>query len=140
MSVTASKTLHIIRGLSGAGKSTLAASLSPHVFEADQFFVDSWGGYHWDARRLPQAHADCQGRVEQAMRRGITPLAVSNVFVNERAVAPYRTLAQLYGYTVTVHDLFDAGLTDMQLVHRNVHRVPLATVEKMRKSYVRFSV
>ena len=128
------KVLHIIRALPGAGKSTLAKTLGT-VFEADQHFVGADGRYHWVAAEVPLAHAKCQAAIDAAMRRGETPLVVSNTFIAKKHMGPYLAKAAAYGYTVTIHDLFDGGCTDMQLCHRNVHSVPLATIERMRRQY-----
>jgi len=128
------KILHIIRALPGAGKSTLAKTLGT-VFEADQFFMNADGRYHWVPEQVPTAHAVCQAKVDEAMRRGQSPLVVSNTFIAKKHMAPYFAKAQAYGYKVQIHDLFDGGCTDMQLCHRNVHSVPLATIERMRRQY-----
>lgn len=129
-----SKVLHIVRGIPGSGKSTLAKTLGT-VYEADNHFLNADGRYHWVADQVPTAHAVCQSKVDAGMRRGDTPLVVSNTFIAKKHMAPYLVKAQAYGYEVQIHDLFDGGCTDMQLCHRNVHSVPLATIERMRRQY-----
>ena len=128
--------LHIIRGLPGAGKTTLAKTLGTH-FEADQFFETPSGQYLWKASQVPEAHVQCQARVDAVMRRGDSPVVVSNTFISKGHMAPYLSKAQAYGYTVEIHDLFDSGLTDAQLAMRNVHRVPVDKIARMRRQYER---
>lgn len=128
------KTLHIIRGLPGSGKTTLAKTFGRY-FEADHYFEDGFGGYHWRPRELADAHLACARNCEACMRNGLSPVTVSNTFITLASMHEYEDMAKRYGYTVEVHDLFDAGLTDMQLCHRNAHAVPLATIERMRRKY-----
>lgn len=129
------KTLHIVRGLPGSGKTTLAKSLTSCYHEADQYFEDGYGGYQWRANELADAHLACARNCETAMRNGIPIVAVSNTFVKHAQMHEYEDMAKQYGYVVEYHDLFDAGLTDMQLCHRNAHSVPLPMIERMRRQY-----
>jgi len=39
------------------------------------------------------------------------------------------------GVNLFVVSLFDSGLTDIELYRRNVHEVPLETIQKMRARY-----
>lgn len=130
------KKLFILRGLPGSGKSTLAATLGQR-FEADDYFTDPLGHYDWNPRRVADAHLDCKMRVERAMRQEHGPLVVSNTFVKGSYMQEYLDMAKRYGYTTDVIDLFDGGLDDQALFRRNVHGVPLSTIERMRRSYER---
>jgi predicted kinase len=136
------KRLYIIRGLPGSGKSTLAASIvdgQGDYFEADAYFTtrakDGRGVYEFQPDRLPLAHGWCQNQVEKAVSRHQEPLAVSNTFSRKWEMKPYEDMALAHGYHVVIIDLFDGGMTDEQLAAKNVHNVPLETIQKMRKRW-----
>lgn len=134
------KVLIIIRGLVGSGKTTLAKELAPlraHRFEADHYFEDEQGNYMWRGSDVPKAHEDCQRRLETAMWAERTPLVVSNTSITHKSMEPYKQLADRYGYTYTILDLYDGGKTDEELFRRNAHNVPLAKIASMRKGYER---
>lgn len=118
--------IHIIRGASGSGKSTLAHSLTPHVFEADQFFMKN-GVYEFNPALIKNAHADCKVRVELAMIAGRTPLAVANTFTRHWEYQPYVDLAKRYGYEVEMHICEGR--------YPNVHNVPADVVQAMRDRF-----
>lgn len=129
-------TLYLIRGLPGSGKTTLANRLTGSVFEADQYFVhpdscqcETCGahgtGYHYDPTLLSLAHGQCQGNVQTAMLCDTPVIAVANTFTQQWEMAPYRALAQTYGYTVI-------EVTMSGPVHPNVHGVSSAVIQTMR--------
>ncbi len=45
---------------------------------------------------------------------------------------PYLQKAKGHNISVTVLDLFDAGLTDEELAERNLHKVPVDVITRMR--------
>ena len=61
--------LILLRGLPGAGKSTLAKMMSDSHYEADMYFTNDEGEYHFDPLKLKQAHQWCQDQVHHAMLR-----------------------------------------------------------------------
>lgn len=121
------KKLFIIRGVPGSGKSTLAKSLTPHVFEADQYFVGSDGVYRFDKGKIKEAHVDCQQRVEFSMQACTERIAVANTFVKKWEYEPYLKLALKYGYDVEIR-ICKGG-------YQNVHGVPADVVERMRNNF-----
>ena len=131
--------LVLIRGLPGAGKSTearrrLNAAPDPARccwVEADHFF-ERGGEYCFDPARLPEAHAACQAEGSRSMRAGLETVIVSNTFTQAWEMAPYRALADTYGYAVDVVTLYDGGLTDAALAARCEHNVPVAAIARMR--------
>lgn len=62
--------LTLIRGLPGSGKSTLAKTLSAVHLEADMYFVNPQGEYHFRPEHLAQAHEWCQQQTEYWLQQG----------------------------------------------------------------------
>lgn len=124
-------TLVVICGLPGSGKSTLAATLGCPYFSADDRMVDEGGAYKYDPAKLHYAHHGCQADVESVLRRGEN-CAVANTFSRQWEREPYVQLARRYGAALQIIDLFDAGLTDVELAARNIHGVSGATIAQMR--------
>ena len=136
--------LVLVRGLPGSGKSTYAARFatahpgSTH-YEADQYFVKD-GVYTYDPRAIRYAHSWVAAQVEHDMIQAIGSagphvVVVSNTFSRQWEMAELMQLAAKYGWAVEVKTLFDAGLTDTQLHERGVHKVPLTTINAMRRRW-----
>lgn len=135
--------LILLRGPSGSGKSTLARMLAEEygdltaggmmpVLEADMYF-EAYEGYKFDAEQLGNAHRWCQLNVERSMFHN-EHLIVSNTSMTHWEVKPYLQLAKKYGYTVDVWRM--PGPWDAEvLFNRNVHGVPLETLEKQIRKY-----
>ena len=121
-------TLFIVRGLPGSGKSTLASKLGKVVSADDFFTID--GLYTFNVADLPNAHAWCLVAARNALKWG--DVAVANTFSQRWEMEPYLLLAAKLASRVFVLDLFDGGCTDEDLFARNVHGVPLATIQVMR--------
>lgn len=122
------KTLIIIRGIPGSGKSTLAARLAVDektaICEADNFFIDAAGKYHYIPHLVPSAHEWCRRQVELAMKLEIPTVILSNTSTVTSKLQPYLVLAEMYGYAVQQIVTFgDFG---------SVHHVPEESIEKMR--------
>jgi len=99
------KTLILLRGLPGAGKSTFAQLFKTlYWFEADKYFEDEDGNYHFDGSKIKDAHQWCKNRVESAMNapNGYPGelIVVSNTFTQEWEMNSYYELAKQYGYQV----------------------------------------
>lgn len=92
------KILYILRGPSGVGKSTLAKDLNvKETFSADDYFMKG-DKYEFDPNGLAAAHGTCQRLTEEAMQKGVSPVAVDNTFTTKREIKPYAILARNYGY------------------------------------------
>ena len=145
----------IMRGVSGGGKSTFAGKLMRTngeesdreplfdlfreaaknnvrgVFSADQFFLDGDGEYVFDRNRLGDAHADCMRRFVTFLHvdpiTGYKRLAiVDNTNTTVEEIAPYAAVARAFGHEVHIVEIeIDPG----DAFVRNVHKVPLATVD-----------
>lgn len=99
MAKMCNKILYILRGVSGSGKSTLGAMIAPHVISADDYFMKD-GKYHFNPKKLGEAHAMCQDRVKIRMEHGDGPIAVCNTFTQEWEMKPYEDLADEHGHAV----------------------------------------
>lgn len=131
--------LRLIRGLPGCGKTVMATyyvmnNSATVSLSIDDFFVDADGQYRYDHRFNKEASEHCRARTEEALRAG-TSVVVHNPFIRKIDTIPYRNLAHRLGVQVDVVDLFDVGLSDIELATRNVHNVPRSTIEYMRNRY-----
>lgn len=148
-----SKQVIIMSGVSGSGKSTyarkLASNQSSHlIVSADDYFTDAGkmrdgGGYHFDPKKLSDAHADCFRRFLQGLQRwhyGIDLIIVDNTNLTVEEISPYILGAQAFFQqpkiiTIWVENTADNG---KMLAHRNSHGVPeYAIRNQMRKMYSR---
>lgn len=122
------KILYIVRGLPGSGKSTFAKSIAPVHFEADMFFMND-GEYKFDFSKIKEAHQWCQESTQDAMVSGSPKVAVSNTFTQEWEMKPYYEMAEKYGYMVF------SVIVENRHGGKNVHGVPEATLDNMRKRF-----
>ena len=92
------KVLYILRGPSGTGKSTLAKDLGvKEVYSADNYFMQN-DKYVFDPSKLGSAHGQCKAKTRDALKKGISPIAVDNTFTTRKEIVPYAQLAEIYGY------------------------------------------
>lgn len=129
--------LILVRGLPGSGKSTLCEQLSPdYHFEADDFFMRE-GVYKFDPSKLGEAHAQCIAKATDALQwseKGAVTV-VSNTFSQRWEMEPYLRAAEKAEVKVFVIDLFDGGKSVEELAIRNVHSVPLTTIQAMARRW-----
>lgn len=129
------KSLYLVRGLPGAGKTTFAKELGNSIgaftFEADHYFEDDEGNYHWDASKVHLAHEWCQHKARHIMSLMHSPLVISNTFTTEKEMQPYLDMAKQFGYKITTL------IIENRHGNESVHNVPSSTMDKMRN---RFSV
>jgi predicted kinase len=102
--VKTTRVITLCRGIPGSGKTSFCQDLArpgDAVLAADDFFYDSNGVYNFDPTQLHYAHKECQRRCEEAM------VEERNIFINNTCtkvaeLAPYKKLAEEYGYKVYV--------------------------------------
>ena len=127
-----SPTLFLVRGLPGSGKSAIAKNLATEVAEADQFFVSpETGRYEFDPSKLSQAHNYCQVKALNSVQSG-NSVAVANTFTQAWEMAPYVIATKELGARLVVVDVFDGGMTDVELAMRNEHGVSEYIIANMR--------
>lgn len=134
------KTLYIVRGLPGAGKSSLAKVLAPeNNFAADDFFTIN-GKYNWTPSGVADAHASCQAKTEDAMKRGVIRIAVANTFTTNAEMSVYFEFAKKYDYIVQVVHAEGAVKFAGSVWTRftNIHSVPETIIEKMYQRWQSF--
>ena len=128
-----SKVMLIVRGVAGTGKTTYAKAAADgmetraaHV-EADQFFTDQDGVYHFASEWLGDAHRWAQLEVKKNMIHW-NDIVVSNTFTTFKEIKPYLELSNEFKYTVYVVTLTKE--------YGSVHNVPMEVMERQRARLV----
>ena len=124
--------LILLRGVSGAGKSTIAPMFKNAVLvSTDDFFLDEYGDYIFDANSLIINHQKCQLAVDMMMQDNEELIVVHNTFTKEWEMNAYFDLARKYEYAV--HTI----IVENRHGSKNVHDVPQDAIKAQVK---RFSV
>ena len=124
--------LILVRGVSGAGKSTIAPMFKNAVLvSTDDFFLDEYGEYVFDANSLVINHQFCQIAVKMMMKDNEELIVVHNTFTADWEMDAYFDLARQYGYAV--HTI----IVENRHGSKNVHDVPQDVVKAQKE---RFSV
>jgi predicted kinase len=124
------KQLILLRGLPGSGKSTVAKLFDKALhFEADMYFLDADGNYHFDASKIKNAHNWCRHSVMDAMKEGHPIVVVSNTFTQEWEMEVYYLLAEELGYRVI------SMIVENRHDGKNIHGCPDDKIEQMKTRF-----
>ena len=124
--------LILLRGVSGSGKSTIAPMFENAVLvSTDDFFLDEYGDYVFDANSLVINHQKCQLAVRMMMQDDEELIVVHNTFTADWEMDAYFDLAKDHGYAV--HTI----IVENRHGSKNIHDVPQDVVKAQIE---RFSV
>ena len=133
------KIVYITRGLPGSGKSTLAQQLAGEkgvIFGDDDYFMKD-GKYEWDLKKMPFAVQHTLNRLEEALKKGISPIIVDNTHVRNWEPQKSVKLALKYGYKVEIKEPNTPWKFDLEtLAQKNRHGVTLERLQQMYKRWV----
>ena len=124
--------LILVRGLPGSGKTTYAQRQFPDAIHhaADDFFEELG---RFDGALIKKAHGQCQDRTRASLQAGRT-VVVHNTFTQFWEMKTYFEMAQRMGIPLQVIHV-ESGLSNEQVVSRNVHNVPLEAITRMRERW-----
>ncbi len=136
----------IMSGTAGSGKSTEAKRIAKENYDgglgtgnvvicsADDYFVKLGSGeYKFDPRLLSQAHEECLLKFMGVFQSVWRPKAViiDNTNLTAIEMAPYVAIAAAYGCEIEIVTV----ICDPKIAcSRNVHGVPLQSVERMAQT------
>lgn len=127
--------LIIVRGLPGSGKTTVARRMlgpTGKLCEADQYFVNENGEYHYIPEEAGAAHTECFRNVLQHLGDDVQTVVVANTFTQRWEAAPYIALGKALGYRVEITLPGTTWQWSPSLcAKRCVHGVPLNVIEGM---------
>jgi NEDD4-binding protein 2 len=125
------KLLILMRGVTGSGKTTLAKQLSKYVYSTDDYFIIKDGEYEFDYSRLQQSHDSTHRKVEDALKKGLTPVVVDNTNIEPWEMKPYVEMAMKYGYSIEFVEPDTEWKYDPKvLAEKNIHGVSLESIRK----------
>lgn len=91
---------------------------------ADDFFVNAAGEYHWDAKRIQEAHQVTQKRALKYVELGMSPIIIDNTNTMCWEAKPYVEAAVAAGYAIEVLQPSTPWCFDpVELGKRNKHNV-----------------
>jgi len=127
------KRMVILRGPSGSGKSTIARTFGVQHYETDDFWCQT-GSYVFEPSQLGAAHKWNQDRVRAACMAEDELIVVANTNMSRWEMNPYLQMAREFGYEIDV--VRTPGPWEAsELFERNVHGVPMASLEKQIRKY-----
>jgi adenylate kinase family enzyme len=132
-----------MRGLPGSGKSTKVnqmieeLNIGPDEYvicSNDHFFMKN-GEYVFVGDKIKQACEACWKKFVHAINNDIQYIFVDNTNTMYWEYERYVDYATKRLYMVEVVNLMDGGLTVEELTERNVHKVPSASIERMKARF-----
>ena len=94
------------------------------------FFMEDhkWGNkYTYDKSKIQMAHYWCQEQTENAMKKGIETIIVSNTFTKIWMMERYYWLAATHNYNV--QEIICKGN------FQNIHGCPQSSIDRMKKEF-----
>ncbi|MEI4549516.1 MAG: ATP-binding protein [Pseudoalteromonas spongiae] len=136
------KQVFILRGLPGSGKSHYAQSLCDEMVNGDEgqfvicstddFFISD-GQYRFDKAKLSEYHNLNLARFIRALSQQIPLVILDNTNIKKWEFIAYAEAAHALGYQVkevVVGEIKDKAMQHLYY-QRNIHKVPLKTINKM---------
>ncbi|MEC8325750.1 MAG: ATP-binding protein [Pseudomonadota bacterium] len=136
------KQVFILRGLPGSGKSHYAQSLCDEMVNGDEgqfvicstddFFISD-GQYRFDKAKLSEYHNLNLARFIRALSQQIPLVILDNTNIKKWEFIAYAEAAYALGYQVkevVVGEIKDKAMQHLYY-QRNIHKVPLKTINKM---------
>lgn len=117
--------LVIIRGLPGSGKTTKAqdyVAWGYDHFEADMYFIGNDGKYHYNPRKIKQAHQWCKDMCADSLKRRKN-VVISNTFTRLWEMKDYVELAKKYKAELEIIECKEN--------YGNIHGVPEEKIKEM---------
>lgn len=140
--------LILMRGIPGAGKSTKAKELlGEGIIHSADAVLEAKGDYNQIFATMKEtknygqlfgAHMSCNRSAKKSMREGVSPVIVDNTNIKKADMKSYVKAALELGFddsNIQFVDVGTAGLSAAELAARNVHNVPVETIEKMIASH-----
>ena len=125
--------LVVFRGIPGSGKSTMAKKMRDTLiemgetvgyYEADMYWMGDDGEYHFDPKRLQDAHTWCQDKVREALHN-CSVVIVANTNLTKFEMDIWKEIADDANAKMEVFHL--------KTQYGNVHGVPEETIERMKE-------
>ncbi|KAM3964994.1 uncharacterized protein ACR2FA_000887 [Aphomia sociella] len=142
----------IMRGVPGSGKSNLARKIvesvigsapndfHTHVFSTDDYFYVR-GTYKFNKNYLSEAHTWNQNRVRAATDMALSPIIIDNTNIEDWEMEPYLKYSVRNGYIIEIMEPNTPWAKKAsQCARKNVHNVPLSTIQRMLDNYKNFSI
>jgi predicted kinase len=128
--------VYILRGISGAGKSTYARYLQKTegevlICSADAYMDDGNGGYHFDSRRLEDAHKYCLRTFIDGLQKRWPVIVLDNTNITWHEFRPYVVVAEAFDYEV---EIVMITVDPEMAADRTRHDVPLKSLKSRFKA------
>ena len=120
--------LTLIRGVPGSGKSTLGKTLEGTLVEADMYFINKQGVYHFNPKKLNEAHYWCQKKVETELKKG-HHVIVANTFIKLWELQYYLDLPKRLELDIEVE------IVELEGRFKSIHNIPQKTINRMKAEF-----